>query len=557
MITYAADSHELYGELYYRPAAKFSPGATFQVHEWDSGKPLGVIAQAEQTYRVVGNMNEFQLVIGETTFGGREDLVNKNGAIDYGSLIYLALQRAKTAREAISTMNALVEQYGYASEGETFSIADPNEVWLMDFIGKGPDRKGAAWVAMRIPDGFVAAHANQARIRKFPLNDPDNALYAKDIVAFAREKGYFSGKDEDFSFTDAFAPPSCSDLRGSEARVWSFFNRVAPAQKVSADWVKCKKDAPILPLWIKPDQKLSPKDLMKAMRDHFEDTDFDMRNDVGAGPFALPYRWRPLTWKLDGKTYFNERATATQQTGFSFVSQSRSFLPNPVGGLLWFSVDDTASTVYVPMYVGIEKAPKAYAVGTGSFTEFTWDSAFWVFNWVANQAYSRYSNMIVDIQKPQGELENAFLANQTKVEDEASKLYKKSPQTAEAFLTKYSEQSSDRVISTWRSLGQQLFMKYLDGNVRGDKGKVEHPPYPDSWYRRIVNETGDKFLDSSPAPSASAPALPAPSSSATSVPTSPKASCGLSRNNANPGSSAALGLLASMLLLARRSSRKA
>ncbi len=494
MITYTADSHVLYGSLVLRPAADHPPGAMRKVFEWDTGKYLGEIKQVAHTFRVVGNMNEHQVVIGETTFGGRKELRHSGSGIDYGTLIWVALERARTARDAIRIMTELVAEYGYYSEGETFSIADPQEVWMMDMIGKGPGKKGALWVARRIPDGFVSAHANQPRIRQFPRNDPERCLYAPDVVSFAREKGYFSGKDEEFAFADAYAPPSCRDLRVREARVWSFFRRVAGSQKISSDYAACKPGAKPMPLWVKPDQLLSPRDIITHMRDHFEDTIFDLRKGVGAGPFGLPYRWRPLTWVIDGNKYVNERATATQQTGFSFVSQSRAWLPAPIGGVLWFSVDDTASTVFVPIYSGITKAPKPYAADTASFTEFSWDSAFWVFNWVANFAYSRYQDIIKDIEKVQGELEGGLFDAQADLESRALAVYKKSPAKVEPLLTKYAHDTSEKVLARWRRLGEQLLMKYLDGNVRDKTGKVTHPGYPEHWYRRIVDERGDHFL---------------------------------------------------------------
>ncbi|MCU0692998.1 MAG: C69 family dipeptidase [Polyangiaceae bacterium] len=499
MITYAADSHELYGELRFRPAARHAPGAKREIRDWDTDKVLGEIDQVSQTFRVVGNMNEHQVVIGETTFGGREELKDPKGGIDYGSMIYVALERAKTAREAISVMTDLANEHGYFSTGETFSIADPNEVWLMDLIGKGPDNKGVVWVACRVPDGHVTAHANRPRIRTFPRNDPDTCVYAKDVVSFAKQRRYYDGPDDAFSFQQAYAPDSCEDRRMCDSRVWSFYNRMAPSKKLSSDYVRCKNDKEPLPLWIKPDKKLSVADLKAAMRDHFEDTPFDLRKDVGAGPYVLPYRWRPLTWKHDGKTYGNERATATQQTGFSFVSQSRGSLPGDIGGVLWFSVDDAASTVYVPMYAGIREAPKAYAEGTGAFTKFSWDSAFWVFNFVSNFTYLRYADMIRDVQTVQTELENGFLAGQEAIEREALALHKKSPEKASKFLTEYSTKSSEKVVSRWRDLGPQLLMKYMDGNVRDEKGKVTHPGYPKEWYARVVRETGDHFyLESAP-----------------------------------------------------------
>lgn len=493
MITYAADSHEFYGELIYLPASTHAEGAMRDIYEMDTGKYLGKIKEATRTYAVVGLMNEHQLAIGETTYGGRAELRDSTGIMDYGSLMYVALQRAKTAREAITIMGDLVKEYGYCSSGESFSISDPEEVWIMDLIGKGPENKGAVWVARRIPDGYISAHANQARIRRFPLDDSVNCLYAEDVISFARDKGYFSGKDEDFSFADAYAPLDYGALRFCESRVWCMFKRAAPSKNIPVDYVKGMDGAKPLPLWIKPDKKLSVRDVMALMRDHFEGTDFDMTKDVGAGPYSLPYRWRPLTWEVDGVEYCNERAVSTQQTGYSFVAQSRSWLPDPIGGVFWFGVDDTYSTVYVPMYCGIREVPKNYAVGTGSFYDFTWESAFWVFNFVANYAYSRYSDMIQDIQKVQRELEGKFLAEQPGIEEAALELYKKAPGLAKDYLTDYSVKQGEMTVQRWRELGEFLIVKYLDGNVKDELGKVTHPGYPESWYRLIVENTGDHF----------------------------------------------------------------
>jgi dipeptidase len=403
----------------------------------------------------------------------------------------LALQRSRTAREAIETIGGLVAEYGYASTGESFSISDPNEAWLMEIIGKGPGNTGAVWVARRVPDGYVSAHANQPRIRQFPLNDPDNCLYAEDVIEFARGKGWFDGPDEEFNFADTYAPPRFGGIRFCEARVWRFFTRVAPSQAFPIDLVRGIEGAEPLPLWIKPDRKLSARDVMALKRDHFEGTEFDLSVGVGAGPYACPYRWRPLTWKVDGEKYLNERATSTQQTGFSIVAQSRSWLPDPIGGVLWFGVDDTASTVYVPMYSGLTEPPHNFAVGTGDFETFTWESAFWVFNVVSNFAYSRYKDMIVDIQAVQQELEGSFEARQPEVEAAALKLYEEAPGLARDYLTAYSLKQAERTVSRWRQLFEQLFVKYLDGNVRDPQGNVTHPPYPDDWYRRVVEEKGD------------------------------------------------------------------
>ncbi len=495
IVTYAADSHTLYGELYYRPAATHGEGEMLDVYEWDTGKFLGRIKQVPRTYAVVGNMNEFQVIIGETTFGGREELHGGPGEMDYGSLMYITLQRARTAREAITIMGQLVKEYGYVSEGETFSVADPNEAWIMEMIGKGPEERGAVWVARRIPDGYISAHANQSRITTFPLHDRKNCLYAEDVIEFARKKGYFDGPDEAFSFRDAYAPLTFAGVRWCEARVWSMFRRVNRGCDRYFPYVKGVDGAEQLPLWVKPDKKVTVHDVMELMRDHFEGTELDLSKGVGAGPFELPYRWRPLTWKVDGKTYINERATSTQQTGFSFVAQARKDLPDPIGGVFWFGVDDTNSTVYVPMYCGIRRVPKAYAEGTGDFDHFSWDSAFWVFNFVSNYAYSRYKDMIVDIKKVQRELEGRFLAMQPEVERAALALYKTSPELARDYLTDYSVRQGAEVVDRWRKLGEFLIWKYLDGNVKDELGHVTHPGYPEHWYRKIVEESGDKFLE--------------------------------------------------------------
>ncbi|MBN2282225.1 MAG: C69 family dipeptidase [Candidatus Marinimicrobia bacterium] len=490
MITYAADSHELYGELYYTPAADHLPGEMLDIYEWDTGDCLGQIRQVAHTYSVVGNMNEHQVSIGETTWGGRKELRNEKAIMDYGSLMYVTLQRAKNAREAIQIMADLVEEYGYYSSGESFSIADPNEVWLMDMISKGPDRKGAVWVARKIPDGYVSGHANQARIHHFPLNDK-NTLYEKDVISLAREYRWFDGADKDFSFAEAYAPVDFGALRFCEARVYAMFKRIAPSLKLPVDYVKGDKNAEPLPLWIKPDKKLNHRDVQELMRDHFEGTELDMTQDLGAGPYSLPYRWRPLTWKVDSVEYCHERATSTQQTGFSFVAEARSWLPDPIGGIIWFSVDDTYSTVYVPMYCGINQVPQSYAVGTGDFQTFSWESAFWVFNFVSNFAYSKYSEMIVDIQKVQRELEGRFADEIKGIDEAALEMYEDSPLLAIEYLTDYSCKRGQETVARWKKLGEFLIWKYLDGNVKDEHGHVTHPPYPQSWYKRIVDDTGD------------------------------------------------------------------
>ncbi|MCK4537284.1 MAG: C69 family dipeptidase [Candidatus Krumholzibacteria bacterium] len=494
MITYAADSHVLYGELYHWPARDHLPGSMLDIYEWDTGKYLGQIPQVAHTYSVVGLINEHQVSIGETTWGGRSELRDSTAVMDYGSLMFIALQRSKTAREAIEVMTSLVAEHGYYSSGESFSIADPNEVWFMDLIGKNAANPGAVWVVRRIPDGYISGHANQARIRQFPLKDKKNCLYAPDVVDFAREMGYYEGSDKDFSFADAYGPLDYGALRFCEARVYAMFNRAAPSLNLSMDFVKGVAGAEPMPLFIKPDRKLSVHDIMEFMRDHFEGTDFDLTKDIGAGPYSCPYRWRPLTWELDDKKYVNERATSTQQTGFSFVSQMRSWLPDPIGGITWFSVDDTYSTVYVPIYCGINRVPHSYAVGTGDFHHFTWDSAFWTFNWVSNYAYSRYSEMIKDIIIVQRDLEGKSLADQSVIDAAAAALFEKSPGLAIDYLTEYSCKVADATVARWRRLGEDLLVKYMDGNLKDELGNVKHPGYPESWYRKVVEETGDHLL---------------------------------------------------------------
>lgn len=499
MVTYAADSHTLYGELYYRAAKDYAEGTLVDVYEWDTGKWLGKIKQVKHTYSVVGNMNEHQLAIGETTFTGREELKDSTGLVDYGSLIYLALQRSKTAREAIKVMTELVAEYGYYSTGESFSLADANEVWIMEMIGKGPGNKGALWVAMQIPDGYISGHANQARITTFPFqkvnnfNDPKQVVFhSPDVITFAKEKGYYKGEDKDFSFSDTYAPLDYSALRFCEARVWSGFRRANKSMDKYFSYVNGESKER-MPLWIKPDNKLSVKDVMELMRDHYQGTYFDMTKDAGAGPYKCPYRWRPMTWKLDTTQYCHERAISTQQTGFSFVSQSRSWLPAPVGGILWFGVDDTYSTVYVPMYCGITRTPHSFSVGTGSFNEFSWESAFWVFNAVTNYAYSRYSDMIVDIRKVQSELESKFIAFVPAMDKAAMEIYNTNPAAARELLTDFSCSQGDNTTKRWMKLFEELIFKYIDGNPKDEKGNVTHPRYPDEWYKVILRDDPNHF----------------------------------------------------------------
>lgn len=503
MISYSADSHTLYGELYHWPAARYPKGTMMKITEWDTYKYLGQIEQAPQTYNVVGNMNEFQLAIGETTFGGREELADSTGIIDYGSLIYIALQRSKTAREAIKTMTELVAKYGYHSSGESFSIADPNEVWVMEMIGKGPGNKGAVWVAVKIPDGYISGHANHARIQTFPLNDPQNCIYSSDVISFAKSKGYYNGKDEDFSFSDAYAPIDFGGARFCEARVWSGFNKVASGMDKYLDYAMGKNLKNRMPLYIKPDKKIGLKDVYDMMRDFYGGTPMDMTQDVGAGPYKCIVRWRPMTWKVDTTQYFNERAISTQQTGFSFVSQSRSWMPAPVGGIIWFGVDDTYSTVYTPMYTSITQIPLSLKVGNGDMMTFSETSAFWLFNQVSNFAYTRYSDMIPDIQAKQKELEDGFIAKIDVIDKTALALLKKSPKQATDYLTKFSNAQQETTFKEWKQLYAFLFTKFMDGNVKTKSNspipKVKQPGYSKDYYKTIVEQTGDRYKVIGPA----------------------------------------------------------
>jgi dipeptidase len=498
MISYSADSHVLFGDLYHYPARDYPVGTMVDVKEWDTGKFLGRIPQVRHTYSVIGNMNEHQLAIGETTYGGRLELQDTTAIIDYGSLIYMTLQRAKNAREAIRIMDQLMTEYGYYSEGESFSISDMNEVWIMELIGKGPGNKGAVWVARRVPDGYVCGHANQSRITTFPLNDPENCLYAKDVIDFARSKGYFTGSNETFSFADAYAPLNFEAVRFCDARVWSGFRKVADGMDEYADYAKGENFNHRLPLWVKANRKLGVKDVMNMMRDYYQGTELDMTKDFGAGPNKVIVRWRPLTWKVDGVTYFNERAISTQQTGFSFIAQSRSWLPDPVGGILWFGVDDTYSTVYTPMYCGIKAVPPSFAVGNGAMMDFSPDAAFWVFNQVSNFAYTRYNLMLPFIQEKQKQLESQYLTETINIDQVAASLYKKNPDMAIQYITDYSVKSGEQTVAEWKKLYAFLFTRFMDGNVKtkveGQQNpSLEQPGYSEEWYRKVAEDTGDRL----------------------------------------------------------------
>jgi dipeptidase len=513
MITYSADSHVLYGELYYRPAADYPEAAMLDIYEWDTGKPMGKIPQVRHTFSVVGNMNEHQVSIGETTYGGREELAEQPGAImDYGSLMYIGLQRATTAREAIIIMGDLMAKYGYASSGESFSVSDKNEAWIMEMIGKGKFGNGAVWVALRVPDGYICGHANQARITTFPLNDPENCLHSPDVISFAREQGWFEGPDVEFSFSDTYAPVSFGGARFCEARVFAMFNRVNGNMEQHEAYARGHIEHGAygyatnrMPLWIKPDKTVSAHDVMELMRDHYEGTSMDMNNDIGGGPFQSPYRWRPMTWQVDSVNYLHERATSTQQTGFVFVAQSRNWLPDPIGGIFWFSVDDTYTNCYAPMYCGILHVPDCYAEGNGDMLTYSPTAAFWVFTFVSNWAYTKYNYMIGEIKKEQIRLETMYISATPAIDKEALVRYNENPQAAREFLTSYSDAMGNYTVDTWRKLGQYLLVKYHDGNVKKEKdGKFERnewgipvmpsqPGYPEWWLKEIAGKHGENI----------------------------------------------------------------
>lgn len=514
LVSYAADSHQLYGCLYkYNPLKKMPK--MMPVTEWDTGKYMGDIPTVATTYSTVGNMNEHSLIITETTFGGREELYDPKGIMDYGSLIYITLQRAKTAREAIQTIVDLANTYGYASSGESFSIADTNEAWIMELIGKGADDKGIVWVARRIPDGYVCAHANQARITTFPLGDKENCLYAPDVISFARKKGYFNGKDEEFSFSDAYAPLDFSAMRACEARVWAFYRSIADDMEKYEDFAMGYNKDNRMPLWVKPSKKISPKQVFDGMRDHYEGTKMDMTKDLGAGGHGLPYRWRPMSWKVDDKTYVNERAIATQQTGFWVVGQAR---PGKTG-ILWFGVDDAATSCLTPIYCNTTKAPECMAEGNGSMLEYTPTSAFWLFNRVTNFAYMRYDMMSTDIRKVVDKWENEMLQEVEKVDAKAASM---SAKAQKKYLTEYSCSTAQTLFENWSRLDKYLLLKYMDGNVKSEHkdvlsyvfdgndkpshfvengngkqipDKIQFPGYNEKWKRAVATDNG-KVLES-------------------------------------------------------------
>ena len=505
MVTYAADSHQLYGALYKHNGGK-QKSKTLAVNEWDTGRYIGPIEQIATTYSTVGNMNEHSLIITETTYGGRHELEDPKGGIDYGSLIYITLQRAKTAREAIDVIVNLANTYGYASSGESFSIADKNEAWIMELIGKGSKlddkgnntRKGIVWVARRIPDGYVSGHANQARITTFPLNDKENCLYASDVISFAREMGYFNGKEEEFSFCDAYAPLDFGGLRGCEARVWAFFRTVAEGMDQYTDYAMGHNPSNRMPLWVKPTKKVSPKQLFDAMRDHYEDTPMDMTTDIGAGGSGCPYRWRPMYFKVDGVEYCNERATATQQTGFWLCGQAREGKT----GILWFGTDDAATSPLTPIYCNTTEVPWCLDEKNGSMLHYSPTSMFWVTNRIAQLAYLRYDVVGKRVRQEVDKWENDKLAE---VEKFDAKLAGLSAKKAQKLQTTYSTVTAQNLFEKWDSLDKYLLVKYIDGNVKAEneKGfidngngcnipdKIEQPGYSEKWKRAVAADNGE------------------------------------------------------------------
>ena len=505
MCTYSADDYGMFLGLCHYPAGKHAKGEMLQIYDWDTKEYHGQIPQAAETYNVIGNINEYQVTIGETTFGGREEMVDTTGILDYGSLIYIALQRSKTAREAISVMTRLVETYGFCSEGETFTICDPNEAWIMEMMGKGPGSKGVVWVAVRIPDDAICAHANQSRIRTFDQKDKKNVMFSQDCIKFARSKGWFTGKDKDFSFCDVYAAPTFSGRRACEARVWSFFNRFGDMDKY-LPYVEGKvKDAEPMPLWIVPNKKVSLQDLEASMRDHYEGTPFDLGNDLGQGVWEMPYRPTPLSFKVDGKAYFNERPVSTQQTAFSYVSQMRSWLPRQIGGVLWFGNDDGNMVAYTPIYCGNTVQPECYNTPGADAVTFSDKNAFWVCNWVSNMVYPRYSQMFPSLKEVRDSLDNSYIANQSEIEKQALKLYGESEQKAVDYLTNYSNTQAQQMLARWKELAIYLIVKYNDMAVKptkdgkflrtktGNGATVKRTGFPEKVARALVKQTGDRF----------------------------------------------------------------
>ena len=504
--TYNADDYGMFQNLCHYPAAKHAPGEMRRIVDWDTNAYHGEIPEAPETYNVIGNINEYQVTIGETTYGGREEMVDPEGILDYGSLIYVTLQRSKTAREAISVMTTLVETYGYNSEGETFTICDPNEAWIMEMMGMGPGSHSAVWVAIRIPDNAISGHANQSRITTFDMKDKKNVLYSKNVVKYARKMGWFSGKDSEFSWNAAYAKPDFSGRRICEARVWSFFNhfsndmnRYLPFVTGIGDY-----DEP-MPLWIVPNRKLSVQDVEECMRDHFEGTPFALDGDIGGGIWEMPYRPTPLYFELDGKKYFNERPTSTQQTTFSYVSQMRSWLPREIGGVIWWGNDDGNMVAYTPIYCSMTERPECYNTPGADEITFSDKNAYWVCNWVSNMVYPRYSLLFPALKTVRDSLEQSYFAAQRGIEERAMALYQESPQKAVSFLNNYSVEKAQQMLKCWNDLARYMIVKYNDMIIKPEKDgqftrdehglgtRPQRPGYPDRFKRALIKQTGTKF----------------------------------------------------------------
>ena len=500
LVSYNADDYGMFGHLCHYPAGTHQKGEMRKIFDWDTGEYHGEIPEAPVTYNVIGNINEFQLSIGETTYGGREEMIDTTGILDYGSLIYVTLQRAKTAREAISVMTSLVEKYGYCSSGETFSICDPNEAWIMEMMGTGPGSKGVVWVAMRIPDNAICAHANQSRIGKFDMRDKKNVVCSKNVISYARKMGWFTGKDADFSWKNTYARPDFSGRRFCDARVWSFFNHYQKGFDRYLPWALGKDpNAEDMPLWIVPDRKLSVHDVQMGMRDHYEGTAMALdTTNVGGGIYQMPYRPTPLQFKVDGKTYFNERPISTQQTAFSFVSQLRSWMPREIGGVIWFGNDDANMIAYTPVYCGNTVQPECYNTPGADAVTFSDKNAFWVCNWVSNMVYPRYSQIFPELQAVRDSLESSYFALQADFEKKAMNLYATDKPSALRMLNEYSVEKAQQMLAEWKNLAIRIIVKYNDMGVKQEKDgkilkRVMRPGYPESFARKLVKETGDWY----------------------------------------------------------------
>ena len=509
MCSYSADDYGMFQNLCHYPAAKHAKGEMRKIFDWDSNKYHGEIPEAAETYNVIGNINEWQVTIGETTYGGREEMVDSTGIMDYGSLIYVALQRSKSAREAIKVMTTLANTYGYNSEGETFTICDPNEAWIMEMMGKGAGSKGAVWVALRIPDDAICAHANQSRIGKFNMKDKKNVMYAKDVVSFARSKGWFQGKDADFSWKMAYAKPDFFGRRFCDARAWAMLNHFYDMRPY-LDWALGKNpDAQDMPLWVVPNKKVSVQDVENVMRDHYEGTPLSVADgsDIGGGIWEMPYRPTPLMYKVDGKQYFNERPVSTQQSGFVFVSQMRSWLPREIGGVFWFANDDANMAAFTPVYCSMTQRPECYNTPGADALHFSKKNAYWVCNMTSNMVYPRYSLMFPTLKEVRDSLDNSYFAAQAGVEKKAQELYAQNPQAAVKYLNDYSVEKAQQMLARWNQLFEFMVVKYNDMIIKptdknGTFKKTPYglgatpvrPGYPEKFVKQLVKQSGDKFL---------------------------------------------------------------